>query len=75
MRDEATLAQIKDREENILPKFVMYTGSKKWGPHHNRVEAYVVNVQCAAEDAPYMKTLLLAAYEQHLITIGSFVPQ
>eukprot|EP00957_Ditylum_brightwellii_P111981 8539612-Ditylum_brightwellii.AAC.1 len=30
---------------------------------------------CAAEDAPYMKTLLSAAYEQKLIKLGLFVPQ
>eukprot|EP00957_Ditylum_brightwellii_P015676 1182703-Ditylum_brightwellii.AAC.1 len=43
IHDKGTLARIKDREENILPKFVMYTNSKKWGPHHDRVEAYAVN--------------------------------
>eukprot|EP00957_Ditylum_brightwellii_P118587 9043950-Ditylum_brightwellii.AAC.1 len=75
IQDKGILARIKDREENLLPKFVMYTCSKKWGPHHDRVEVYIVKVQCAAEDAPYMKTLLLAASEQQLITIGSFVPQ
>eukprot|EP00957_Ditylum_brightwellii_P141180 10755676-Ditylum_brightwellii.AAC.1 len=72
VKDEGKLAQIKDQEENIIPMFVMYTGSKKLGPHHDRVETYVVNIQCAAEDAPYMKTLLSAAYEQQLISIGSF---
>eukprot|EP00957_Ditylum_brightwellii_P123181 9392025-Ditylum_brightwellii.AAC.1 len=53
----------------------MYTGSKKWGPHHDRVEAYVVNIQCVAEDALYTKTLLSATYEQQLISIGAFIPQ
>eukprot|EP00957_Ditylum_brightwellii_P212220 15367097-Ditylum_brightwellii.AAC.2 len=75
VKDEEKLARIKDQEENIIPTFVMYTGSKKWGPHHDRVDAYVVNIQCAAEDAPYMKTLLSAAYEQQPINIKSFVPQ
>eukprot|EP00957_Ditylum_brightwellii_P011902 896996-Ditylum_brightwellii.AAC.1 len=41
VKDKETLARIKDGEENIIPTFAMYTGSKKWGPHHNRVEAYV----------------------------------
>eukprot|EP00957_Ditylum_brightwellii_P025728 1947110-Ditylum_brightwellii.AAC.1 len=53
----------------------MYTVSKKWGPHHDRVEAYIVNIQCATDDAPYMKTLLSAVYEQQLINMGVFVPQ
>eukprot|EP00957_Ditylum_brightwellii_P050988 3866841-Ditylum_brightwellii.AAC.1 len=43
IHDKGTLAWIKDREETILPKFVIYTGSKKWGPYHDKVEACVVN--------------------------------
>eukprot|EP00957_Ditylum_brightwellii_P141350 10770272-Ditylum_brightwellii.AAC.1 len=72
VKDEGQLARVKDQEDNIIPTFVMYTRSKKWGLHHDRVEAYVMNIQCAAEDAPYMKTLLSAAYEQQLISIGAF---
>eukprot|EP00957_Ditylum_brightwellii_P139071 10599667-Ditylum_brightwellii.AAC.1 len=75
VKDKGQLARIKDQEENIIPTFVMYTGSKKWGPHHDRVEAYVVNIQCATEDVLYMKTLLSVAYEQQLINIGAFVSQ
>eukprot|EP00957_Ditylum_brightwellii_P070785 5379415-Ditylum_brightwellii.AAC.1 len=45
VKDVGQLARIKDQEENIIPVFVMYTGSKKWGPHHDRVEAYVVDIQ------------------------------
>eukprot|EP00957_Ditylum_brightwellii_P146006 11118722-Ditylum_brightwellii.AAC.1 len=56
VKDEGQLARIKDQEENIIPTFVMYAGSKKWGPHHDRVEAYVVNIQCATDNALYENT-------------------
>eukprot|EP00957_Ditylum_brightwellii_P187094 14249434-Ditylum_brightwellii.AAC.1 len=73
--DPNQLARIKAKKENLLPTFGMYNGSKKWGLNHNRVKAYVVNIQCATEDAPYMKTLSSAAYKQKLISLGLFMPQ
>eukprot|EP00957_Ditylum_brightwellii_P002388 183107-Ditylum_brightwellii.AAC.1 len=61
--------------QNTLPKFILYISTKKWGPMHDRVEALVVIIQCTVENAPYLKTILSAAYKQGLIKCGTFVPQ
>eukprot|EP00957_Ditylum_brightwellii_P187165 14255169-Ditylum_brightwellii.AAC.1 len=60
---------------NSVPKFIIYVESKKYGAMHARVEALVVIIQCTVENAPYIKTLISAVYEQSLIKVGTFVPQ
>eukprot|EP00957_Ditylum_brightwellii_P124747 9507989-Ditylum_brightwellii.AAC.1 len=54
---------------------MLYVGTKKWGPVHDRVEAQVVIIQCTVKDVPYLKTMMSAAAEQGVIKQGTFVPQ
>ena len=55
---------------HYIPKFHIETNLKKWG----KIQAEVLNVQCPAEDAQYVKYLLVAASSQGKIFKGLFVP-
>jgi len=54
-----------------VPKFYLETSIKKW----KDLKAEVIRVNCAKEDSEFLKSLLSAAYEQHHITSGVFLPE
>jgi hypothetical protein len=51
-------------KENLIPQFFINTTMTKFGDGKNRVEACVFGIECAEQDAGYLKTLLSLGYEQ-----------
>eukprot|EP00957_Ditylum_brightwellii_P188603 14358130-Ditylum_brightwellii.AAC.1 len=63
----------KKDDVNMIPSFNVTTTVKKFGKRNNRVKVMVFGIECAKEDARYLKTLLLIAYEKQYITTGTFI--
>jgi len=65
---------VTSNKENPIPQFFINTTMKKFGDGKKRVEACVFGIECAEEDAGYLKTLLSLGYEQNVISTGTFIP-
>eukprot|EP00957_Ditylum_brightwellii_P118211 9016472-Ditylum_brightwellii.AAC.1 len=65
---------MEDRGNKIL-HFTIFLQSKKWGQPPLQIEAIVVSIQCAVEDAACLTTLLSEVYNKDLIKVGTYVLQ
>eukprot|EP00957_Ditylum_brightwellii_P058088 4405348-Ditylum_brightwellii.AAC.1 len=63
-----------DDKGNLIPQFFINTTMKFFGDGKKRVEACVFGIECAKEDAEYLKTLLSLGYKHKVITTGTFIP-
>jgi hypothetical protein len=46
---------------NTVPEFTLFSGNRTFGGGANKVFTVCLNIQCASEDAKYLKTLLARA--------------
>jgi 5-hydroxyisourate hydrolase-like protein (transthyretin family) len=58
---------------NTVPEFTIFSGKRSFGGGANKVSTVCLNIQCASEDAKYLKALLARASEEKRIE-GLFVP-
>eukprot|EP00957_Ditylum_brightwellii_P164433 12518928-Ditylum_brightwellii.AAC.1 len=63
-----------EERANTIPPFFINITMKFFGDSKKRVEACVFGIECAEEDAGYLKTLLSLGYENKTITTGMFIP-
>ena len=58
---------------NTVPEFTLFSGNRTFGGGANKVSTVCLNIQCASEDAKYLKALLARASEEKRLE-GLFVP-
>eukprot|EP00957_Ditylum_brightwellii_P018431 1386682-Ditylum_brightwellii.AAC.1 len=63
------------KDKNTIPNFLLLVQNRCWRQPPTRREVTVTAIQCAAKNALYTKTLLLAAYKTRTKDCGVFVPQ
>ena len=57
-----------------IPKFILFTATRRFGYGENKVEASVKVIETADKDAQYLKMLLNFGYENKYLVLGIFVP-
>jgi molecular chaperone GrpE (heat shock protein) len=57
-----------------IPKFTLFTATRRFGYGENKVEAAVIVIETADKDAQYLKTILNFGYENKYLVHGIFVP-
>ena len=65
---------ITTEAELPIPKFTLFTATRKFGYGENKVEAAVIVIESADKDAQYLKTILNFGYENKYLVHGIFVP-
>lgn len=58
---------------NTVPEFTLFSGNRSFGGGNGKVSTVCLNIQCATEDANYLKALLARASETKRME-GLFVP-
>eukprot|EP00957_Ditylum_brightwellii_P147172 11207158-Ditylum_brightwellii.AAC.1 len=53
----------REEKGNLIPQFFINTTMKKFGNGKKRVEACVFRIECAKQDAGYLKALLSLGYK------------
>eukprot|EP00957_Ditylum_brightwellii_P034406 2609878-Ditylum_brightwellii.AAC.1 len=63
-----------EEDGSEILNFNVTTTVKQFKDKSNRVEATVFGIECAEEDADYLKTLLSVAYKNYYFTTGTSIP-
>ena len=69
-KGNSNVTHMEDLSPNIVPEFHLEASLKKWGT----IAVDAIRINCAKDDAEYLKYLLSTASEQDLLPQGVFVP-
>ncbi len=69
-KGNSNVTHMEDLSPNVVPDFHLEASLKKWGT----IAVDTIRINCAKDDAEYLKYLLSTASEQDLLPQGVFVP-